>query len=838
MATVLDRSVQALTDVTGFIIDRTVTPEKIVAQGWIISKSRMVVLASTIANYADAPWALLVKFPYPDLTYSVKAISLHPEFNRRAARDHYLAQAKELLPQQLIMDNDIATITLDTEIPELQPDRVQELTRALSLQLNISPQDLSGVMRAGDTGNILQKALTSGRNGVLNFFDERKVPFCRVLIKGGRLSKAVYQNLQNEYAICELMWRKPGGNFVLSTENIGWGAVGDIQMPTEQLANEANRRCNDLPRMLDALGGPNARYVKSRPQIDLNQINPQIRWVVEKIWPALDGGLPLTKLSERLGVDSWTAVQALWEMKHLGLVGHDNTEIFHRSGQLGAALTPGHDVDLKFWDPLSGFYLDDLSNLPVIVQGNYFGSSKLLNLSTLLHTMPLPYSKFGAAVLKDGRLIGVHHGKYNAVMQNPPPFPLSQMIWVGSLSEMSAKRIRATEISAADSEELGVVPGAAGRGTVTGMKTRPQAILPAELTAPSGPDEEAQSRPPSNEPEILQKFSKIQILGAGGGMFLIGLLMSLGAMMAPKPAAVPAPSAVNTSTATATGAPAGQQSSPAGAEAMKQAISIAGFKQTALPPFVYTDTTKETMPKPSFGMESELANQKIYFVVWPNVDTKAAVEANMKQPPFIPLVPYQWGGPIGEGSSEMHNLYWKAWRYSSKGDKDGNNAKPTAALVACFTSKQADKSILVVAYPYKGEGELDIKNTINTIERMFTETGGGGGDASTQTPAATEASAEEVQSYRKAVGDSIKSAYKAPDGADRANKYQIVFSIDSSGKIAKMETKYSSGMDEVDRAALKAIQSKVPFPAPPKTSSGSIPMQVTVTPDEFSVDEP
>jgi TonB family protein len=181
-------------------------------------------------------------------------------------------------------------------------------------------------------------------------------------------------------------------------------------------------------------------------------------------------------------------------------------------------------------------------------------------------------------------------------------------------------------------------------------------------------------------------------------------------------------------------------------------------------------------------------------------------------------------------------MYWKAWRYLNKGDKEGKNQKATAALIGCFTTNQPDKSILVVAYPYKGEGELDYKNTINTIERMFTETNSS--ESGTSSPAATQASAEEVQAYRQKVGESIKAAYKAPDGADRANKYQIVFNINSEGKIAKMETKYSSGMEDVDHSVEKAIQSKVPFPAPPKTSDGLVPMRVTVTPDEFTVDEP
>lgn len=825
MATVLDRTVQALSDVSGFIVDRTVTPEKVIGQGWIISKSRMVVLASTISNYADAPWALLVKFPYPDLTFSVKAISLHPEFNKRAARDHYLSQSNELLPQPLVAENDIATITLDTEIPDLQPDRVQELTRALSLPLAISAQDLSGVMRAGETGNILQKALMSGRNGVLNLYDERKVPFCRILVRGGRILKAAFQNLQNEFAVCELMWRKPGGNFVLqSNDNLSWGGINEIQMATDQLANEANRRTQDLPRMLDALGGPNARYMRRQQQLDLNQINPQIRWVVEKVWPALDGGLPLSKMSERLAVDTYTAIQALWEMKHLGIVVQATTDQFHRSGQLGPALTPGHEVDLKFWDTLQAFYLDDLSNLPVMIQGNYFGSCHLLNLHTLLHTMPLPHCKYGAVVLKDGRLIGVHNGKFTANLQNPPPFPLSQMTWIGSLSEMSAKRMR-TATTDIDSEGMDESLVASGRGTITGLKTRPSVTMPADLTPP--PSEQAPGTV-INEPAVLQKFSKVQILGAGGGMFLIGLLMALNSMLAPKPTVVATqpPPVSTTTTATDTGS----QSEAPDPEAIKAGIKVASLRDKAIPPFSFTDTSKLTAPKKSVGLESEQANQKIMLVAWPNNDVKSSVDSNVKQPPFVmPLHQNNWTKQIDEGTSPVHNFYWKAWRYATKDEK------PYVALVGAYNA-QSEQAILVVATPFKDEGELDYKNTVNLIERMIIDTPSG--EASAQTPASGEASAQEVQAYRQKTGDMIKSAYKAPSGSDRANKCVVNFVIDYTGNISKLELKYSSGMEDVDKAVQKAITSKLPFPPPPKTREGQIPMRVTVESDEMTIDEP
>ncbi len=829
MSTVLDKTVQALSDVTGFVVDRTVIPEKVIGQAWIISKSRMVILASSVANYADAPWALLVKFPYPDLTFSVKAISLHPEFNKRAARDFYLSQTTEITPQSPNFENDIATITIDAEIPDLSPEKMQELNRALSLPLTISAQDLSGGMREGETGNILQKAIMSGRNGVLSFYDERKVPFCRILIKSNKILKASFLNLQNEFAVCELMWRKPGGNFVLqSTSNLNWSGIPEIQMPTDQLASEASRRTQDIPRMIDALGGPNARYVRTKPNIDPNQINNQIRWVVERIWNNLDGALSISNLAEKLSVDTYTAIQALWEMKHLGLVGIAEGDFYHRSGQLGAPLTPGHDVDLKFWDNLQGFYLDEVSTSPVLAQGNYFGSNQLLQLTKLLHTMPLPNAKYGAIVLRDGRLIGLHNGKFTANLPSPPPFPLSQMNWIGSLSDMSAKRMRAhasaEENIEVEAEELPTM--VSGRGTITGMKTR--AVQAAVLESAGSKDtgeypSQQMPQTTSNEPEFLQKFSKLQILGAGGGMFVIGLAMSFIAMMAPRPTAVVQPIPVKKPAIASN-----QPKVPTGGEALKQGLKLASFRSETIPPFEFTDTSERTAPKLSFGMESEQHNQKIILVAWPNADVGSAVESNAKQPPFVELKPLQ-GKVIQSGQSEVHNFYWKAIRYLSKDDKE------TVALVGAFTSADPEKSILVVATPFKDSGDLDYKNTVNTIERMFVEKVEGAQQSANG--ASDEATPEEIDAYRQNVGNLIKAAYKAPLDAERANRCQYNFEIEADGSVAHLEKKYASGMDEVDKAVLKAITSKAPFPMPPRTKENKVLVQVNEEANEFTFTE-
>src|SRR5258708_21521614 len=124
MATNIARTtaLQALADSTGLIVDRTINPEKVVGQAWLISKGRVVTLASSLSNYADAPWALMVKFPHPQVNFGVRTITLHPDFNKREARDYYLAQAHGPLAP-LITDNDIATAALDSDSSTPPPER-------------------------------------------------------------------------------------------------------------------------------------------------------------------------------------------------------------------------------------------------------------------------------------------------------------------------------------------------------------------------------------------------------------------------------------------------------------------------------------------------------------------------------------------------------------------------------------------------------------------------------------------------------------------------------------------------------------------------------------------
>lgn len=55
---------QDMANAIGFVYDRTVSPQKFLAQGFLISKSRFVTTAGNVfTHYPDAPWALSIYFP-------------------------------------------------------------------------------------------------------------------------------------------------------------------------------------------------------------------------------------------------------------------------------------------------------------------------------------------------------------------------------------------------------------------------------------------------------------------------------------------------------------------------------------------------------------------------------------------------------------------------------------------------------------------------------------------------------------------------------------------------------------------------------------------------------
>lgn len=849
MATDLDKvtSLQALADSTGLIYDRAVYPEKVIGQAWLISRGRVVTLASAVSNYYDAPWALIIKFPHPNLTYAVRTVTLHPDFNKREARDYYLAAARGGMPPPAF-ENDIATLALDTEVTVPEPERVAELNRALSLPFEISANDMSGAMRGGELLNILQSALSTGRSGLLTMVDQRNVPYARISVRQARVVRAQFENLFNEIAVCELIWRKQAGNFAFQpVDNHRWPPdVPEIATPTDQIIAEAMRRADELPRVIDMLGGPEVRFERITKLADFSQINPAERWVAERVWEVIDGYLPLSKIAERAGTDTYSAIKMMWDFATMGLINVNQNPTFHNSGQPGPLLLPAQDVELNTWDQLTAMYLDPISGGPAIQTGNFFGSAHVLQNKSLLHTAPVPATVYPAAVFKDGKLVGIHTGPANVRGQNMPPVTLQRMIWIGALNDIGTKRLRTAEAAAEEDMMEGDLPSEDPQATSQRLQTlrnRPMSTL--EGSTKSGkPGASKPGQPvvelPEEETGPLAKVSKKALLVPSALMFVSGALMLAMSFMMPHgggPQTAQKGPETTTETATATAAPAPLPANPEIGDPKAQAMATSWAQMSGTPPptYKFTDTMKLTDPRESFGLRSEGKNTEIVFIRWPN----AAPLNDLTLAPklvggFFKLYPMDktvWSG----------NTAHTQWMACSMGSYE-LGIKGTIFVMGTMRSTDPNGCVLWAARGAQENTSVpDIEYPPKVVEQMvvakLAQPRGGAGNDATGTAEVKLATPEQLTDYRKKLASLIKQNYKMPKaGEDADTSVGIAFTIDTTGAVSNLQIKPNPD-DEFNKAIQRAFDASKPLPPAPQTKSGKYELLILANGTDITVDE-
>lgn len=853
MVTEVRNAIQALADATGFVIDRTLSSEKekVIGQAWLISKSRVVLPASVVSNYAESPWALMVYFPHPNLTFCVKAVGLHPDFDKRAARNHYLSASQNVDVQPALFENDIATITLEPEMIEMAPDRIAELHRALALPLDITPQDVSGVIRDRETVQVLQNVLQSQRTGTLSFCDERFVPHCRLLIRQGRIVKAMFGETQNELAVCELLWRRPNGNFFMqTTSSLNWGSVPDMGTPTDGLMAEASRRASELPRIIDVLGGPNARYARAVQEFDFSQVNPAQKWVAERLWACLDGYMPIGRLSERIAADSYTILKLLWDLRNANAVQATSADIFHQNGQLGQPLTPAGDVDLAMWEGLHGFYIDPISAAPVLLEGAFAGTARLQSQNSLLHTIPIGNASHGAAIIKEGRLVGVHNATMQPKAGEPmPPVRVSQMTWIGALSELGIKRLRNS------AEGGGIVEPSEGlsfeRSTTAEIQSRKAGSARARGVESTFDEDDRPEIALESGPEFLQRFSKVQILGVGVVTFMLGFAMMIFGFITashhpPDQTAKGGGTTTTTTTGTQTATGTTTTTDQPDTEAARKLAIETGFPTKLPEGFTYVDTRKLTEPKPSFGIKSERAHQNWLVVPWPDDTPTKRLDAFRGKVPFYNYTPAgdlnQLGFPHVDSDTGQ---VWLARDFKVPPGPEGGQPKvEKVALVGAYNPKKPGTTVLVIAEPLSKEGNVDYMLTNNLVTQLLAQGAAESGDddlGSDDGPGGEkeEATPEAIAAYRTKLQGLVQGKFKAPKEKLKKSEFKsaLHLMIDDDGMMKKMDFTAPSPKEELNNALQRAVKDNEPLPKPPHTKKGAVDVVITVDGGKISVDE-
>ncbi|HEY9783779.1 MAG TPA: TonB C-terminal domain-containing protein [Candidatus Obscuribacterales bacterium] len=859
---------QNFVNATGFLYDRSINPPKLLGQCFIVSKSRAVTTAQNVYNYREAPWALQIHFPHPDVMLGVKGVAIHSEFDLREARNYYLSQTGSPLDTPPVLLNDLATLVLDQHVPELQMDKVAELNRALSLPFSSQGVEASGNVRGTELFSVINTILEAQKAGLLTLFDLRNIPIGRLEFGPGFIQKVHYKAMVGEMAFAELVYRKPAEGYAFQPAGtFSWGTVRDVSVPTNQLIQEAYRRTNEIPQMLKYLSsaGVDARFQRAVQNFDPSSASENIRWFVELLWVSLDGYITIDRLPERLAVDTYTVLQAIRELVNKGLVTLLNRATpFPCHGQLGTPLVSHTDFDINPGDPLTAFYLDPLSGAPTWQQGTFFGVSSVLQPKNLLHTIPILPGSSGALVLKNYKLVGVHGGSL-------PPKPgqdqrLNQMMWIGALLDMSARKLRtATE----GGEEEG--EGIAGLRTRLETDRSPEAGEKVEkiycpnchsINTKYGPcfncGTEIEAPEPEEIPEdkvglAVHKAKALQTkygitnkhLAIVAAVVLLPLMMFY--MCGPS---TPGPTVTQTPT---------NVMHANDEAAVKVATEYAGFKASPPPGYWYEDTTERTKPALSFSLKSQRANQDVLFVVYDDMTPTKNLVDFLGKPAYMDV---RSAGAQPEKVDENYriigtgDLHYHVGRYVTPKETQ------RLVLVGAYASPVKDKSILIIGTSLNEDNIYDYQSTLWLVDHMaseFTEKGNKermakagtttGTDATTtgediKTGESTEASEADIRSFLAKVQDDVQSKLQLPDEVSderkkkksRKLKVKLSVTIDEEGKITKLDIGEPSEVESVTNAVLKAVNASAPFEKAPKTKEGKLSFNVRLNMEKITVD--
>jgi hypothetical protein len=845
---------QDMANAVGFVMDRSVEPAKFLCQGFLVSKSRFVTLASEVFHYTETPGALTIYFPHPDISMGVKTVSLNNDFDKVQARNTYLAQRGYPDETPYVPMNDMALLTLDSVVPDKQPDRLAELVRAMSLPFQKDGVEASGNIFGREFLQIATGILEQRKSGLLTIFDVHQIPIARILIANGTIPLVYYHpyDYPPAYAFFELTYREMARGFAFQPDGeFPWPDMTPISAPADRLIWEAMRRTNEIDGLYNQLGGPHARYQQVVQSFDPNSATEELRWMMGKLWEALDGYMTLEQLSYRVGADAYTCASAVRELVNRGVVSQINRKSpFHGNGTVGPPLTSHTDFEVNNWDNLQCFYLDPLSAKPIWLQGNYFGSASAAQPKNMLHTINVPLEGKGGLICKDYKLIGIHNGPQATKAAQGAPIKCFQFMWMGALLDMSVSAKKFKSAIEGEQEEGGFsslrknLDVDAHKGSTSDKIICPvcfsanQSYGPCQNCSnvieepPPEPDSSTVKGKADKAVKDIQKkigLTKKQLIIAAcilGPLFLIAMN------------SMPKPTKVETGTPT----PEVQTSHPSSPKAQEVAVKAAGFTMSAGPDRWYEDTAELTQPNASFGIYSERTNEKIICAEFTDMSPLNSLEAFIGKPPYTEyrMANSEPEAAIIERGAQIlghGTLEWRVIRCKDKNDKE------CKILLAAFPSLNEGKAFLVIGQILNPEapGEsYDPKVSLGTIDQLASERttkankekleaiGEHTGDEDEDSDVPALASDADMEKFYKEVKTAVQAKLVLPEWVEeelkkpkderRKIKVKLSVGIDSDGKVKRLEKQALSDEDleKLSNALERAVSQASPFMNIPK----------------------
>lgn len=196
-------------------------------------------------------------------------------------------------------------------------DKIQDIIhKREAAATNFKPPGLQGNLAFFDLPTVIQTVVGSRQNGILSLFGRGGRTVGRVVLKKSMIAAAMFDHLQGEYALYELMNSSDPLDFSFEP-----GETDDStddphvsRRPPHMLLIEGARRADELPKLLKNTGWPSSIYVQLKTVPDLAAFGPERRELVRSLWNLIEMGCNTDSICKQLPFDRYAILSVIDEI--------------------------------------------------------------------------------------------------------------------------------------------------------------------------------------------------------------------------------------------------------------------------------------------------------------------------------------------------------------------------------------------------------------------------------------------------------------------------------------------------------------------------------------------
>lgn len=205
---------------------------------------------------------------------------------------------------------------LRARFPEVTGAIADVINHRLAGTLPFQAPGLQGNLAFFDLATVIQTVAASRQAGVIILFGPSGRAVAQLVMKEGFIINATFNQLSGDQAVLELMTRSDPLDFIFEHQDVEKRSQ-DPKLrtrPPQSLVLEGARRCDELQKLLAALGWPHTVIAQGQPVDDWKKLGEEAENIGPRAWPLMGAGCTVEEITEKLTYDRFTILTFLSEM--------------------------------------------------------------------------------------------------------------------------------------------------------------------------------------------------------------------------------------------------------------------------------------------------------------------------------------------------------------------------------------------------------------------------------------------------------------------------------------------------------------------------------------------